>query len=332
MKPRLEGRLARALSRLALAAVLALSATVVATSVYAQNLIPVRVTNFQNTVALPLYYGLEKGYFKEAGLDVELIRVATGAASVSAVASGQADIGWAAATVPIFARSNGVKVKIFMTADQEGPPDHYGTFMVASARSGVTEISQIKGKTIAINAFGTATELAFRDRLQKAGIAWSDVKIVVVPFPQMIAALELGHADVVVCIQPMYAAMVANKAIGAKLLDRGTLTISATRAVTASSYFASDEWLAKNEKAALAFGRAYLRAQKELHADRNLRIELIMRTVGMDRATAETIPEAWFETLAVKKESVAPNYDTLVRTGMITKTFPIEDVIATLPY
>lgn len=322
----------RAWSRLALTAMLALSATVLATSGYTQNLIPLRVANFQNTVVLPLYYGIEKGYFKEAGLDIELVRVAHGAAAVSAVAANQADIGWAAATVPIFARSNGVKVKIFMTADQEGPPDHYGTFMVASARSGVTAVNQLKGKTIAINAFGTATELAFRDRLQKAGIAWSDVKIVVVPFPQMPAALELGHADVVVTIQPMYAAIAANKAIGSKLLDRGTLTISATQAVTASSYFAGDEWLAKNEKAALAFGRAYLRAQKELHASRNLRIELIMKAVGMDRATAETIPEAWFETLAVRKESVAPNYDTLVRTGMMTKAFPIDEVIATLPY
>jgi len=326
------GALLRAPRRTALAAAFALAATGFATAVSAQSLTPLRVTNFQNTVALPLYLGLEKGYFKEAGLDVELVRVATGAASVSAVASGQADVGWAAATVPIFARSNGVNVKIFMTADQEGPPDRYGTFMVASARSGVTAVNQLKGKTIAINAFGTATELAFRDRLQKAGIAWDDVKKVVIPFPQMPAALELGHADVVVTIQPMYAAIAANKAIGAKLLDRGTLTISATQAVTASSYFARDEWLAKNEKAALAFGRAYLRGQKELHADRELRIGLIMKSVGMDRATAETIPEAWFETLAVRKESVAPNYDTLVRTGMITKTFPIDEVIATLPY
>jgi ABC-type nitrate/sulfonate/bicarbonate transport system substrate-binding protein len=324
--------LLRALRGIASAATFALAATVFATTVSAQNLIPLRVANFQNTVVLPLYYGIEKGYFKEAGLNLELVRVATGAASVSAVASGQADIGWAAATVPIFARSNGVKVKIFMTADQEGPPDYYGTFMVASTRSGVTAINQLKGKTIAINAFGTATELAFRDRLQKAGTPWDEVKKVVIPFPQMPAALELGHADVVVTIQPMYAAIAANKAIGARLLDRGTLTLSATQAVTASSYFARDEWLAKNENAALAFGRAYLRAQKELHASRDLRIEHIIKAVGMDRATAETIPEAWFETLAVRKEAVAPNYETLLRTGMITNAFPIDDVILTLPY
>jgi ABC-type nitrate/sulfonate/bicarbonate transport system substrate-binding protein len=324
--------LLRALSRVALTAALALGAMLCASGVRAQNLTPVRIANFQNTVALALYHGIDKGYFKEAGLDVQQIKVASGAASVQAVAAGQAEIGWAASAVPMFARSNGVKVKMFMTVDQEGPPDHYGTFFAASGRSGVTDFTGLKGKTIVINAFGTAGELGFRERLQKVGVAWDDVKKVVVPFPQMPAALELGNGDVVCTIQPMYAAIAANKAIGARLLDRGTLTASATRAVTASAYFATDEWIAANEKTALAFGRAFLRAQKEIHADQNLRLGLVMKIAGMDRATAETIPEAWFETLSIKKDSVAPNYDALVRTGMLAKPFPIDDVIATLPF
>src|SRR5262249_20013512 len=155
--------------------------------------------------------------------------------------------------------------------------------------------ADLKGKTVMINAFGTAGELAIRDRLQKAGLSWDDVKKVTVPFPQMPAALELGNADVAVTIQPMHAAIMANKATGAKVLDVGTLSDSRTKAVTASVYFASDEWIAKNEKSALAFGRAFLRAQKEVHADPALRLELVMKISGMDKATAQTIPEAWFE-------------------------------------
>jgi ABC-type nitrate/sulfonate/bicarbonate transport system substrate-binding protein len=317
---------------LAVVAALVLSAANQPTSASAQQLTPIRVTNFQNTVVLGLYHGIDKGYFKEAGLDLQIVRVATGAASVSAVASSQADIGWAATTVPIFARSNGVNVKAFMTADQEGPPDHYGVFIDASAKSGVNSFADLKGKTVMINAFGTAGELAIRDRLQKAGISWDDVKKITVPFPQMQAALELGNADVAITIQPMHASIMANKAIGAKVLDVGTLSDSRTKAATASVYFATDEWLAKNEKLALAFGRAFLRAQKEVHADPKLRLELVMKIAGMDEATAKTVPEAWFETLAITKEATVTAYDTLIRTGMMTKTFPVEDVIATLPF
>src|SRR5690349_14144572 len=153
-----------------------------ATTAQAQELTKLRITNFTNIVVTPIFYGLEKGWYKEAGLDIEIVKVATGAASVSAVAANQADIGWAAATVPMFARSQGVPVKIFMTADQEGPPDHYGTHIDATAKSGISKFADAKGKTIMINAFGTAGELAIRERLMDAGVAWDDVKKVVVPF------------------------------------------------------------------------------------------------------------------------------------------------------
>ena len=115
-----------------------------------------------------------------------------------------------------------------------------------------------------INAFGTAGELGFRERLQLAGVSWDDVKKVVVPFPQMPAALELGNADVVVTIFPMQAAIMANKAIGGKVLGRGTSQPRARRGRSRPALLLRDRQLARQEReAALAFGRAYLRAQKE---------------------------------------------------------------------
>jgi NitT/TauT family transport system substrate-binding protein len=314
---------------LATAASMLLAAAVAATAQAADK---VRVANFQNTIVLALFHGMDKGYFKEAGVEIEIVKVAHGAASVSAVASAQADVGMAAVTVPMFARSNGVPVKIFMTVDQEGPPNHYGTYLTATAKSGIKTFADVKGKTVMINAFGTAGELAIRERLQQAGVSWDDVKKVTVPFPQMPAQLELGNADIAVTINPMQAAIMSNKAIGGRVIATGTLSASAKQPVTATCYFASETWLAKNEKAAVAFGRAYLRAQKEIDADPKLRLGLVMKISGMERAVAETIPPSWFETIVITKASIAPNYDTLVSTGMMTKKFPIEDVIATLPF
>jgi ABC-type nitrate/sulfonate/bicarbonate transport system substrate-binding protein len=293
----------------------------------------IRVANFQNVVVIPLFYGIEKGYFKDAGIDVQIVMVATGAASVAAVASGQADIGWSATSVPMFARSNGVKVKIFLTANQEGPPDHFGTHLDVSGRSGVTSFSQLKGKTVMINAFGTAGELAIRERLQAAGIGWDEVKKVVVPFPQMPAALQLGNADLAVDIEPMHSAIMLNPDIKAKTLDEGTLMESHKAPTTASCYFAADGWLAKNQKLALAFGRAYLRAAREVQADAKLRTDLIVKIGGLPRATAEKLPDpTWFHEISVTKAAVAPNYDALVKTGMMKKKFNVDDVIATLAY
>lgn len=315
---------------------MAMAAALVATGAgagRAAGLTTLRIANFQNANVLPLFYGMDKGYFKAAGLDVQIVKVPDGAASVAAVASGQADIGWSATAVPMFARANGVPVKIFMTAGQEGPPDHYGTFIDATGKSGITKFSQIKGRTVVINAFGTATELAIRERLQRAGVSWDDVKKIVVPFPQMPAALQLGDADVAVTIYPMQALITANTAIAAVVLDKGTLIESHAAPVTAACYFATEGWLAKNRATALAFGRAYLRAAEEVRASAQLRTDLLVKLIGMQPALAALIPDpTWFHDLSVTRAAVLPNYEALIQTGMLKKAFPVDTVIDTLPY
>lgn len=325
---RLVARRTAAVTILAMATALAVSG-----AAHAAELTVLRIANFQNANVLPLFYGIEKGYFRDAGLDIRIVKVADGAASVSAVASGQADIGWSATAVPMFARANGVPVKIFMTSGQEGPPDHYGTFIDATAKSGVTNFAQVKGKTVVINAFGTATELAIRERLMKAGVPWDDVKKVVVPFPQMPAALQLGDADVAVTINPMQTLIMANKAIGAVQLDKGTLIESHKAPVTSACYFATDGWLTTHRAAVLAFGHAYMRATREVRASAQLRTDLLVKLVGMKPALAAIMPDqTWFHELSVTEAAVLPNYEALTSVGMMKKTFPIHDVIDTLPF
>jgi len=159
------------------------------------------------------------------------------------------------------------------------------------------------------------------------------VKTIVVPFPQMPAALQLGDADVAVTIYPMQALIMANKAIAAVMLDKGTLIESHAAPVTAACYFATEGWLAKNRAVALAFGRAYLRAAKEVRASAQLRTDLLVKLIGMKPALAALIPDpTWFHELSVTKAAVQPNYEALIHTGMLTKTFPIDSVIETLPY
>jgi len=52
----------------------------------------------------------------------------------------------------------------------------------------------------------------------------------------------------------------------------------------------------------------------------------------MPQPVAETIPPPWFQTPAIAKQSVQPIYDALLKTGMMTKSFNIDDVVATIQY
>jgi ABC-type nitrate/sulfonate/bicarbonate transport system substrate-binding protein len=149
----------------------------------------------------------------------------------------------------------------------------------------------------------------------------------------MPAALELGNADVGAMIQPMQSQVIANKAIGAVVLGKGVLPESKDRPINVSSFFATDGWLAKNEKTALAFGRAYLKAAKELRADKELRVKELVSVTKMKPQMAAIIPDpTWFNDIAITKAAVEPNYADLVEAGMLKPTFKVDDVIATLPY
>lgn len=298
----------------------------------AAGLAKVRVANLaHNSTVLALYHGLDKGYFKDEGLDVEVITVPTGPATVSALVSGAADVSWAAATVGLFAHARGIPVKLFLTTNQEYPPDHWTVWVVATGRSGVKSVKDLKGKTVMINANGTAGELAFRDRLVSVGLHWDDVKHVVVPFPQMLAALELGRADAAATFDAVQHPIMASKQIAARIIGYGTLA-KTSAPTTSSAYFALGDWLAKNRDAAIRFGRAYDRGNKEILADAKLRIDLIVKAIGVDPqlAALSTTPE--YKTPAVEPGAVAPVLDALVRCRMLEKPYPIGDVVETLPF
>ena len=129
-----------------------------------------RVAYFLADSMLPALYAQDKGCFAEAGLDPEFIAVQGGPAVVAAIASGEADIGYAAPVPPINGRLNGVPVKMFLQLAQEVDPDKKYTWLVASGASGITDLAGVKGKKIAFNANGGLCELMWRDHLASVGL------------------------------------------------------------------------------------------------------------------------------------------------------------------
>jgi len=101
-------------------------------------------------VIAPIYIAYEKGYFKEQGLDVELIPFDSGAKMVAALGSGQLDVGSGeAGTALLNAIDQGFDVQVVMGTGSM--PKGYGPnpFLVRKDLydSGeITEPADLKGK------------------------------------------------------------------------------------------------------------------------------------------------------------------------------------------
>ena len=281
---------------------------------------------------LPALYAQDAGYFSDAGLDVEFIAVQGGPAVVSAVASGEADVGYAAPVPPINARLNGVPVKMFLQLGQEVAPDRTYIFALASKASGVTDMVSVKGKKIGINANGGLCELMWRDHLASAGLTIDDVNVVVLPFPEQEAALQLGNIDATCTFDPFYSSILSNTDIGASVFASGTLA-DLTEPLMNDALFASDDWLSANGETAVKLAQVMDRARKELLGDQ---AKLEAAAVKLFEMTPEAVSGMRLpivnESMIIAATDAQRILDAMIKTGMTSGPLDGADFVAEVRY
>jgi len=93
----------------------------------------------------PQYVALEKGYFEEEGLDIELILTPGADKVTAAVLSGDADIGFSGSEATIYVYNGGEKdyLKTFAQLTQKD-----GTFLVSRKKFDNFKLDDLKGKTV----------------------------------------------------------------------------------------------------------------------------------------------------------------------------------------
>lgn len=156
-----------------------------------------------------LFVGIEKGYFAANGIDVEPVFFRSGAELVPALATGQIEL---AATSPGAALYNalgqGVNAKIVADYFVPGPTQPGGDPNAVAIRTDLLDTGKVKtpadvkGMTMAITARGQITDLFGSMFLQKGGLSEKDVRVVTMPYPDMLAALQGKAIEVAVAIDP----------------------------------------------------------------------------------------------------------------------------------
>lgn len=281
---------------------------------------------------LPALYAQDKGYFAAAGIDPEFIPVQGGPAVVAAIASGEADVGYAALVPPINGRLNGVPVKIFLQLGKEAEPDRKYTWLVAAGASGITDLAGVKGRKIAFNANGGLCELAWRDHLASVGMTIDDVQPMVLPFPEQEAALEQGNIDATCTINPFYSSMGANATLGAVTLAAGTLADLSTPLAN-DGLFATEDWLAGNAAAPAAIAQVMDKSRQELLGDRAALEGAAMKFMELtaEAAKAFNLPVV-DENMTITAADVQRILDAMVKTGMQPGPLNGADFVAETKY
>ena len=220
----------------------------------------------------PMYVSIENNYFKDYGIDIDLI-LTSGADKVSAaLLSGDADIGLSGSEATIYVYNGGEKdyLKTFSQLTQKD-----GTFLVSRKKYTSFKLDDLKGKSIIGGRSGGMPEMTLEYALKQNGIdPRGDLDIdTSIAFSAMSGAFLGGQGDFVTLFEPT-ATMIENQGKGYVVASIGELggVVPYTSFSARSSYINNNKEIISNFDKAIQKGLDFVHN----HSDREV-AELIQK-------------------------------------------------------
>ncbi len=142
-----------------------------------------------------LFVADASGMYKDAGINVELHEYNNGGDLMSAMASGELDVGYVGIAPVVSSISKGVPAKIVAGAQNEGSG-------LLSHDSSITSVADLKGKTVATPGEASIQSVLLKYDLKKNGMSTSDVKSPGMKVASMNDALKTGSIDAMLTYEP----------------------------------------------------------------------------------------------------------------------------------
>ncbi len=227
-----------------------------------------------NVAFLPLYVTIDKGFFKEEGLDIVPVMFNAGNTNLQALVGGDVQIMAGAVAETVLGRATGIDVKNFWGICNLMPFELY-------SNPNFKSMKDAKGKKFAISRFGSLSDFLTRSSLLHFGIDPKEVTILQVgSTPARFAALSSGGVDATIMWFPV--TETAKSSGFRKLFDLKDMYPEWPY----EAFAARESWLAKEKDQALKFLRAYQKGTRHMRDNRDDAIKSLRKFVKMDPAMA----------------------------------------------
>lgn len=294
------------------------------------NLTKVKVAEVTHSVFYaPQYIALEKGFFKEEGLDIELTLTSGADNVMAAVLSGDADIGLSGSEATIYVYNQGEKdyIKTFAQLTQKD-----GSFLVSRENIKDFKVEDLKGKYIIGGREGGMPEMTLEYALKQKGIdPKKDLTIdTSIDFASMAGAFIGGTGDFVALFEPL-ATKVVNEGYGYKVAQLGTLTDN----IPYTAYNAKTSYLEKNKDTIKAFERAIQKGLDFVHEKTSDEITTAIMNQFPDtsyndiKSAVESYKknDTWPKNTTFTKESFDHMQNIVIEAGFLNKKVSYNDLI-----
>ena len=271
----------------------------------------------------PLFLAIEKAFFKDAGLEINLASMVGGAAIMPALASGSINIGWSNVISVYQGHLQGFDFRFVANGaiNKRDTNDVFG--ICVTPDSPIKSAKDLAGKTVAVNTLRNIMHAATAHWVDSNGGESARVKWVEIPFPQMALALANKQVDAFGAVEPFITVPVLNKQ--ARIVGR-QLGAMAERLIIAS-YFGSEAWIGKNVTVVKSFVAALNRGIDAHNANPDEARAVLARHTGLKAELFKDMPLPAFEKTILESD-FQPMLDVALRYKFIERKFPISEVIS----
>ncbi len=279
----------------------------------------------------PMYVAFEEGYFEEEGLKVNLVNGLGADKTMTAVLSGDCDIGFMGAEASIYVYNEGAEDYVINFAQLT---QRAGNFLVSRDKAEEFSWDNVKGKTVIGGRKGGMPEMVFEYILKKQGIdPKTDLTIVQnIDFGLTSQAFAAGTGDYTIEFEPA--------ATGLELEGTGKVVASLgveSGKVPYTAFSAKKSYIKKNPEVIQKFTNAIQKGMDyvQTHTPEQIADVISPQFKETKKDTLIKIvtryyeQDTWKDNLVFEKESLELLQDILEGAGELSARVPYDKIITT---
>ena len=279
----------------------------------------------------PMYVAIENGYFSEEGLDVILVTGFGADKTMTALLSGEADIGFMGPESTIYTYQGGMEDYAVNFAQLT---QRAGNFLVGRQPEENFTFDMLRGKDVLAGRAGGMPQMVFEYILKKHGLdPQTDVKMnQSIDFGSTAAAFSGGQGEYSVEFEP-HATALEQKGDGYVIASLG----EESGYVPYTAFSARKSYMEQNAEVIESFTKALQKGMEYVnsHTPEELAKVIKPQFEEMDEVSLATIikryqeQDTWKSDLVFTKEAFDLLQDILLDAGVVTETVPYEDLVNT---
>jgi NitT/TauT family transport system substrate-binding protein len=273
-----------------------------------------------------IFYGIERGFFAKAGLDIDLHLLNNGGAIVAAVASGAVDVGFSNLFSVVTAFSKGIPIQVIAPAAlyDSGSP---AQALLVRRDGPIHDAKDLNGKTIAVDGLKGITHITVTAWMDQSGGDSSSVHWIEMPDSLMAQAVIDRRID------GASAALSDNPGVRSTTSPLRILAFpyeSVAKRFLASGWFAAKQWATAHPDLVRRFAEAIVVSGKWANANKTASGAILAKYTKLtpERVALIAGNRAIYDEVPLRAAAIEPVIAFSAKHGVITNAFPAQALVA----